>query len=73
MARVKRFTTCPYCGGEGCDEVSSPQHDDPHFAVVVKCDECNGSGWVDEYGTPPGVDYDYSDDMGAEFPFAENH
>lgn len=67
------FEKCPYCGGEGCDEVARPQHDDPYFAVVVKCEECNGSGWVDEYGTPKGEDYEPPDAPGWESGFAENH
>jgi DnaJ-class molecular chaperone len=40
------YQTCPTCGGEGSWEMLAPQHDDPDFCVVVKCDECNGSGWV---------------------------
>jgi DnaJ-class molecular chaperone len=74
----KRFETCPYCGGEGhSEEFEYPFAGCPPFAVAVKCDECNGSGWVDEYGTPPGVAHDLPrgcDPMrGVEFPFAENH
>lgn len=35
---------CPYCGGEGANEIHRPQHDDPGFCEVVKCTECNGTG-----------------------------
>lgn len=38
--------TCPTCGGEGSVEHAAPQRDDPYFAVVKPCPECNGSGWV---------------------------
>lgn len=50
-----RARTCPYCGGEGANEVSEPQHDDPYYARVVKCSECNGSGYVEALTTakPP--------------------
>lgn len=64
----ENFETCPYCGGEGSNEVSNPQRDDPYFAVVVKCEECNGSGWICT------VLEEAPDPMrGVEFPFAENH
>ena len=44
----ERFTTCVACCGDGGWEKARPQHDDPHYAIWVKCDACNGSGWVCE-------------------------
>jgi len=38
--------TCPDCCGEGAIEIPRPQHDDPHFAVTIKCETCNGCGLV---------------------------
>jgi len=43
---AERFATCPHCCGEGEWDESRPQWDDPGYAVSVRCDECNGSGWV---------------------------
>lgn len=63
------FEICPYCGGDGQDEIPAPQHDDPGFARVVKCKPCNGTGYV--WNDP---DSPANDPMRhVEFPFAENH
>jgi DnaJ-class molecular chaperone len=42
------FTTCTSCWSAGGWEKARPQHDDPHYTIWVKCDACNGSGWVVE-------------------------
>ena len=42
------WTTCPECYGEGALEISKPQHDDPYFAISVKCPICNGVGLIQE-------------------------
>lgn len=36
---------CKTCGGEGGREVPRPQSDDPHYCEVVRCEDCDGSGW----------------------------
>jgi DnaJ-class molecular chaperone len=40
------WLTCSDCFGEGSHEVSKPQHDDPHFAISVRCETCNGVGLI---------------------------
>lgn len=44
------FATCPACCGEGsverCWLESYSHRQDPHYAVVMMCDDCNGSGWI---------------------------
>lgn len=35
---------CAACNGEGELEISDPQRDDPYYARVVRCENCNGSG-----------------------------
>lgn len=73
MCNSDRFTTCPYCGGEGIEvfRVTVYEHGCgfPHDDSDERpCRECNGSGWVNEYGAEP------LDPMrGVEFPFAKNH
>ena len=52
MARYEQYETCGVCGGEGSIERSEPQHDDPYYAVVTRCDECNGSGIIWNGGGP---------------------
>jgi DnaJ-class molecular chaperone len=37
---------CKVCNGEGSLEIPDPQRDDPYYASVVRCDSCNGNGWV---------------------------
>ena len=63
------FEVCPYCGGEGADEVHDPQWGDPYYARVVKCTECNGSGYV--WDDPDAAKNDPM--RHVEFPFADNH
>ena len=43
---VEFYNTCPLCDGEGGIEVPRPQHDDPYYCDVIKCADCNGSGWM---------------------------
>lgn len=38
---------CRDCGGDGSIEIACPQHDDPYFAVVQKCETCNGASYVE--------------------------
>lgn len=45
LYRGESWTTCNLCCGEGGIEQPRPQHDDPYFAVVFKCPNCNGTGW----------------------------
>ena len=39
------WVSCNLCLGEGGWEEGRPQHDDPYFAVSIKCPSCNGTGW----------------------------
>ncbi len=45
--------TCPVCHGEGVVNESEPLSDDPDFCKTLKCEDCNGSGLIDEYLGPP--------------------
>lgn len=49
---MNQFITCPHCGGEGSHEVPRPFWDDPYYCEVIKCDDCNGSGWAEGSANP---------------------
>ena len=42
------WLTCEACFGEGSIEIPEPQHDDPYYCRVVKCECCNGVGLVQQ-------------------------
>lgn len=52
MDRYEDYETCGACGGEGSIEHPSPQWDDPFYAVVLKCEECGGSGFIEKRYRP---------------------
>jgi DnaJ-class molecular chaperone len=45
IIELEQWITCEACCGEGSTEEGRPQPDDPYFAVTIKCELCNGSGW----------------------------